>query len=415
VKALLQNTWFALLISIFATLSFSTEIINHTGLLIILWCFTGLLLLIIGRPFRKPSGGLVLFVSVFLMAAVSFLYSENQHEAAAKLERKLSLILFPLLLFYGPVPGQRFVAAFLKAFVAGCGITALYCIAVGISKLVLHNDSAYLFYRIMSATVGMHPVYLSMYYCMALGLLLFHPLFGSPTARRPFYWAMIALFSVAIVLLSSRMAMFILLAAIAVTGYRLMTTRLRRPAALAATAGLSLLVVLIALLPYRNRVRLAEIFVSKSQPVSGSELSGAEARTYIWSCAMELIAKNPIAGVGIGDGEDELDACYAARGYTFLTGIDDMRFNAHNQFLENWLTQGIAGLVVLVSSLVYPFVRAVRRGNVIYCVFVLIFCGFALTESLLERQSGIVFFAIMNSVLYFFPEEPPGLLERAKV
>src|SRR5437016_6103802 len=121
----------------------------------------------------------------------------------------------------------------------------------------------------------------------------------------------------------------------------------------------------------------------------------------MWNCALELIKSEPILEVGTGDVEDELQKCYTSNQYTSLTYWTDTRFNAHNQFLETAIGLGIPGLILLLSCFIIALYQAYMYKNIMYVIFIVLFAVSCLTESMLERQNGVVFYAFFNSLFAF--------------
>jgi O-antigen ligase len=62
---------------------------------------------------------------------------------------------------------------------------------------------------------------------------------------------------------------------------------------------------------------------------------------------------------------------------------------------------GILGLLILIGSLIVPAVAANRNQNYLYLAFLLFFSLCFLTESVLNSQKGVVFFAFFNSLFAF--------------
>jgi O-antigen ligase len=117
----------------------------------------------------------------------------------------------------------------------------------------------------------------------------------------------------------------------------------------------------------------------------------------LWKTALDEIREHPLAGTGTGDVMDDLMRRYETR--QFLYALNN-RLNPHNQYLHTWLATGLAGFLILLGCLVIPAVMAVRRSCYLY-VFFLFLVGFNfLFESMLERQSGVVFYAFFNALLY---------------
>ncbi|MBL4653856.1 MAG: O-antigen ligase family protein [Flavobacteriales bacterium] len=114
-----------------------------------------------------------------------------------------------------------------------------------------------------------------------------------------------------------------------------------------------------------------------------------EVRYFIWKSSVELLSNNFLFGVGTGDVIDELNEVYAANGYK---GALSRSFNPHNQYFQTTIAIGVLGLTSLLVMFIYLFGQGIKHKKVIQIQFILMVSVFALTESILERQEGIVFF-----------------------
>ena len=132
--------------------------------------------------------------------------------------------------------------------------------------------------------------------------------------------------------------------------------------------------------------------------VNEAEVESSAVRLLVWSAANELVSDNLIVGVGTGDAKDELMNVYKFRG---MTGAYAHELNAHNEFYQVFISLGIIGFVLLLICLYFPFIFAFRTGNAIYLLFLLLICINFLTESILETQAGVMFYAFFNSLLCF--------------
>jgi O-antigen ligase len=174
----------------------------------------------------------------------------------------------------------------------------------------------------------------------------------------------------------------------------------RKPIMLMATSFvlIGLMLGLILLSP-KNRERFKEAINYKNEYALSKKWGEKQMRFLMWSSATDLIKEKPLFGFGTGDVQDELEKHYVEHDYVSLTYWKNTRFNAHNQFMETALALGIIGLLVFVIGMIFGLKEAIRNKNKLYIVFVILFLGSCLTESMLERQNGIVFFAFFNSML----------------
>lgn len=120
-----------------------------------------------------------------------------------------------------------------------------------------------------------------------------------------------------------------------------------------------------------------------------SELSQGETtdvRFLIMNNAWMVVKDNVLLGVGAGDRLDSLVPYYGSLERTTC---------AHNQFLDTWLATGVFGMLTLWVMLLLPMVIAWRQHQVFPIMINTILIVNLLVESMLERQMGVVFFAVI--------------------
>ena len=120
-----------------------------------------------------------------------------------------------------------------------------------------------------------------------------------------------------------------------------------------------------------------------------------QARLKIWPLAVKIIRKHALKGVGTGDVRDALDASYRENGYEFGA---EQHLNAHNQFLHTGMALGIFGLAVLIAIFIFSLQWSIRRKDWAHFLFLMVVLLNSLTESILERQAGILFFCFFNTL-----------------
>ncbi len=118
-------------------------------------------------------------------------------------------------------------------------------------------------------------------------------------------------------------------------------------------------------------------------------------RMLAWDASIRIIKKHPIIGVGGGDIKDELSKIYKKRDYKKPL---EMHMNAHNQYLETTVGEGVIGLLFLLAMLIILFFN--RTNMLLSQGFSLIFSINILFESMFNVQAGVVFFVIMYSILF---------------
>ena len=125
-------------------------------------------------------------------------------------------------------------------------------------------------------------------------------------------------------------------------------------------------------------------------------------RVFIWRYGADLIVKNPIFGFGVGDAKGELSVALESCNAMYWDGerkvpIQNKNYNFHNQFMQTWAEVGIFGFLILLFLMIHPFL--LKNSHPLFLIFIgLTFIG-CLTESVFERQAGVVLFAFMYPLL----------------
>lgn len=118
-----------------------------------------------------------------------------------------------------------------------------------------------------------------------------------------------------------------------------------------------------------------------------------------WLSVIETIKSNNLFfGNGTGSNRDFLMEQYQIRK---LTSAYLEEYNAHNQFLEIMLDYGIIGLISLLFLLIYLYYYQIKHRKILPILMLNIFIIFFITESLLVRQSGIMIFALILTLITY--------------
>jgi O-antigen ligase len=125
---------------------------------------------------------------------------------------------------------------------------------------------------------------------------------------------------------------------------------------------------------------------------------GSSIRVIAWKTSLELIKEKPVTGFGVGDVNPRLIQKYEELGYDYLM---EMKVDPHNQYLQMMLAAGIPGLIILLSSFLFPAYFAFRKKKILYLAFILVFMAHNIVESMLERQGGVVYYAFFNLFLFY--------------
>ena len=121
-----------------------------------------------------------------------------------------------------------------------------------------------------------------------------------------------------------------------------------------------------------------------------------------WRAAWGIIKANPLIGIGTGDVPKAFEGEYIKNNSSLS---QQWRLRAHNQYLSIAVAFGIIGLLLFLTSLIYPLLDKNNRYNFLYFTFFIIAVVSFFTEDTLETQAGVTFYAFLNTFLLFAEEK----------
>lgn len=354
-------------------------------------------------------------VALYIMHIISLLYTEDLYTGIKKLEIRISLLSFPLLL--GTIALTRdTVFRILKTFIWGCAAVGFVGLINSILLYQKTQESVYLYSDNLLLLTGGQGIYFALYLNIAI-LFIFYLLMNKEVTGfgKKAVVTLLPFFVVLIFLLAGRASLVILVLLLSVI---IITVIVKRRMYL---AGYGLIVLLIlggilisSVFPKTlNRFKTLAYFHFdySSQDVHHfneesfeNKWNGLTIRLALWSCTWDLIKKQPIQGTGIGDYMEELRKNYREKKFQLALDRD---LSPHNQYLQVWLALGIAGLIALLLSLFYPSLHALQQRNYLFLFFILMVGLNMLTEEIFSVYRGVVFFSFFNSLLLFHPKHYP--------
>jgi O-antigen ligase len=143
---------------------------------------------------------------------------------------------------------------------------------------------------------------------------------------------------------------------------------------------------------------LSKLGFNTEQYVSdiGAKYHKITLREKLWSSAKEAFNKSPnkILGYGPQGSREILDKIYKKNEYD-ISGI-----NSHNQYLTTCLNNGVLGLLFLIAIFITALILSFKIKSIQNALLVLIITLAFITESMLERQKGVTFFAVFISLIF---------------
>jgi O-antigen ligase len=341
----------------------------------------------------SSSKSITALIVFFLFNVIGIFWSENIDKAFMHLEIKLSLLFFPFLIFARPDLNRKAQSRILNTFCISSALVAVFLLLRSFGNIVF-NDGVLLNYGAFSPIF--HPSYLSMYFILAIILLVE----GYSEMPRKFHLISgiaILLLSAAVIFLASKVNIILLFGFGVFYLFRFLKNRLSKLKQLivAALFGCAFFIAIFLNQAVFERFLRGFDTVKNISEIDVNDTESNAARILIWNSALDLIAEHPW-GVGTGDVNIELTKKYHENGYT---GIEYRQLNAHNQFLQTAVSIGILGMISLLLVFLVPMYYSVVQGDYSMLGFLMLTLVNAFVEGILEAQAGVVFFAFFYALL----------------
>lgn len=117
-------------------------------------------------------------------------------------------------------------------------------------------------------------------------------------------------------------------------------------------------------------------------------------RLLAWEASWGIIQQSPWLGVGMEDVGAEMLEQYQIRGMD--SRGDNLLTNPHNQYLKQWAGAGIVGISLLLLALFQPVWEVRRKMSPLVFSFAMTMAISMCFESLLERQIGMSMFVLFG-------------------
>lgn len=330
--------------------------------------------------------------TIYLLYVFGLFYSTNQKPALFDLEQKLSLTLIPLAFFTTKLQLRQHRVLLQKTFTFGLLTASLLCLILGVFNFFQTKDLASFFYANLS--YFLHPSYFSVMLNLGICILYFQ-LLNAKNHFTKFNIFLISFFSIIIIALAGKTG---IITAILVHLFFLSKIASKykiwkKIILVLALSTVGITTIILSSPVLKNRI------IEVSSTITGenkNKQSSTAIRPTIWQCCLEIIYENPL-GVGSGDIKEELIKKYQNKG---LTKAVNQKLNTHNQFLQLGVGFGWIGIIVLLIIIGVPLIDSFKKSNYLFiCFLILIVINF-LTESMLERQTGVVFFSLFYTLFH---------------
>jgi len=379
----------------------------------------GLLLVVIVLPFKMILSSIAVFIYTFLIIINSktirfsdamrerkvvlipliyfmfilfgIFYSPSLTQGFSRITTQLGLFIFPVLITLSSFKLFH-IDLLKKIFLYSVIVFCCFSIITLLINLIIHFDQKHHYNFIQRSMYHFHFPYDCLYINFSYVLLLFGPY------HKLFKKIISILFFIVITLFGVRMGMFsfLIISVFYISVNYKKTLNIKNLLFISLLVGMSFL--LLKTSKYASDKfydTLENIGFNVENQVSdiGKKYHKIEIRKVIWASSVELIKEKPIFGYGTANHQEILNDIYTKKGCTKC-----MNKNSHNQYLTTSLNHGLLGLAALILIFVISVTIAIKLKSSEFALFLLLILISSLTESILLRQKGIMFFSIFLSI-----------------
>lgn len=366
----------------------------------------------------KRSPVLIGWAVFYALHVWSYFYSTDKAVAGFELEKKLSFVVLPIILYAPFYRHRRQVSVLLFSFIAGISLIALWCLARAVYLWMDDGDTGHFFYHALAQGTEANAVYVSWYVISALSLLFFMPWreSGLPITT-PLRWSLSLLLTLFLILLSSRLliALFLIILLPVLIWQSALRGRRRGP----LLAGLGLLLVVAGGMAFtKNPVsqRFQEVFTKDLRQSYYSDYRSRDQqftnltlRVFLWRVGVDNLnaggTQRWLLGTGTGDvlryqkermHELGIRDVYSKEYPSPYAGI-----SLHNMYVQSLVMLGIAGFLLMCYLAFWPLgLRRRWPGRLPLLLIMGISAAFMFQESALQTQAGVVFYVFFSILLY---------------
>lgn len=350
----------------------------------------------------KPNFLSILFWLLFMSYLIGVIWTNHSDVAFKYIEYKLSLLIIPLLFIFQPKEAINRKKLML-GFIVSVGLLGVYSFIQSLFQSPLTLDSVTSVYF---STIH-HPTYFSAYAFLAMAMSV-QQLHSQIVFKKRLFWAVVAVIFIAIQFLCLSLAgLLLLMLFVAVYGVYLIKCKFGKIGIWASIAIVPLVMYFsVQFVPgFKTQFKGSKLYFMEylNDPITfvktkKTYLGGDETRLILWTASVQEIKKHPF-GVGTGNLDDHL-----AAQLQHLTHYEmaEKKYNPHNQFFQTALEVGIPSALLILIIIGWCFIQGLVKKEFLLVVLSLNLLINCLFESMLQRQSGIVFYVLWLMILSIY-------------
>lgn len=367
---------------------------------------------------KNINSGIALLLPtvLFSIMLLSLTWSLNFQQSFKAISKNLPFLLIPLCFIMKPFSSRQ-VKTLLKYYSGAMVMYALSYIIRAIIRYLLSGNADVFFYHELT-TKDVNAIHVSLY----MGVALFYFITAS-TAKLKIRYIAIFILSATILLLSSKS--LIITTFVLVGVYFLFYSDYKANVKITVMAalffGIVLSLIMLPKIRERFTIETATMFTdntinrsigSKNAKVYNVTLHealgqqkfrhndyfpGVALRAFQARIFFEMMREDNawFTGYGVNASQDKIRE--KASKYNLYPAYGE--FNFHNQYIQNFAELGITGLLILLAMLGLNLKKALQNKDFVHISLAILLITLFLTESLLSRQRGIIFFIMFYCLL----------------
>jgi O-antigen ligase len=346
-----------------------------------------------------------LFLLFYFCYLIGIIFTRDINAGVFELEKKISFVIFPLLLSLKFKKIWSINVAYM-GFILATFLVTLYGIIMALSAWLDAGGGNWVYFSSAISPIH-HPSYLAAYLTISTAFAFF-----GWREKLPFfslYW--IIPFTIFVIVihgfLQSLSGTLFLLIAILTSLLIWLRNKFRRPIFYSIIILMPLIgfIVINSIPSVHNDWKDASsnIIEYSKNPKSFVEnreqtLSSSSVRIILWTAAFQIFYKHPF-GVGTGNMDEFMNKELIILKQKVLT---KQNFNPHNQFLQSAVEIGFFGLLVFFAILFSSIYYGLKYKNYLLIIISSNLLFNSLFESMLQRQSGIIFYCFWICLLSLY-------------
>ena len=360
----------------------------------------------------------IAFVLYLVVQIAGTALSDDFKTGWKEIESKAGFVVLPLIFCSGSFTDGNLRRRLMFVFSITLTLAACFCMSAAAIRYFLISDETVFFYHQLVSPLDHHAVYFAVFTFICLIFLMSegkdHAWFKK---NKIAYISWMVFYLFLLFLLSSKMVLFITVAYMLyflISSVKTAKAKIWRP----VIAALSIVLIITAISFTNNPVKKRFVdlkgdleLLSLTKYNDNMYFNGWQLRLLLWRFTFEVVRDQNawLTGVGPTNDQQALEQKYLEMGlYGGLQSRGDrgyLEFNCHNQFLQSTLQGGIPGLLIFLIWAVIFLFNVIRKRDPVLTWMAIIIFAFFLTESVFERQYGMVLTTFFP-LIYLYTTKP---------